>query len=94
MAKRYFNDKGFYVIEMSGKEAVRGLKNSTVVCDSCLDHLKDVERCYYVAVLNYMLCEDCLKAFLHNAVNWEEDRFVERKNYEFYSKVFGLEEDD
>lgn len=59
-------------------------------CDYCDKSIDESERCYYVAVLNRILCEKCFKTWHSNAVYYNADRPIENKNFSFYARKMGL----
>lgn len=96
MAQLYKNNKDFLVIEMSHTEATNicdfGFRDSRfhsiVICDTCCDVIKN--PVYYVAILNRVLCEDCLNDFIKNYDKPKEDKEYEAKHYNYYAKVLNL----
>lgn len=46
---------------MTGKEAreIWGKYGGAGICDRCNNFQKDDQNCYYVAVLNYFMCQKC-----------------------------------
>ena len=104
MAKKYDNDKGFLVIEMSYEEArdicgfgidfvdkETGLVyDHNLVCDNCNNSVTD--NVYYVAVINRALCKECCDDFIKNIDRSPEDIPYEKRHYNYYAKEFNLEE--
>ena len=64
---------GFTYIEMGGGQYL--------VCDNCNSEVKKDETCYYVAVLNRVLCHECFCEWLKHARAYPEDAQIEQKNY-------------
>ena len=56
-----------------------------IICDHCNEFVKEDETCYYVAVLNYILCKDCFDCWLETATYYPEDAAIEQKNYDYYA---------
>jgi hypothetical protein len=71
------NDKGFLVLKISTDD-MKQYWSSPCVCDMCNCDMK--ENVYYIAVLNYAVCESCYNNWLLTAKNWDEDKKYER-NY-------------
>ena len=103
MAKKYDNDKGFLIIEMSYEEVrdICGFGVSFVdketglvvdhklVCDTCNNNVTD--NVYYVAVINRALCKECCDDFIKNIDRSPEDISYEIRHYNYYAKEFNLE---
>lgn len=85
MAKRVINDKGFKVIKLNPSECQKidfGLDTETsyqLICDNC-NSLIYVD-CYYVAVLNRILCEECFDEWYDSAEHYPEDARWETNKY-------------
>ena len=61
-----------------------------MVCDFCNEEIAKDDTCYYVAVLNQILCKECFEKW-HPRANWyEEDVPIERKNYDYTAHKLGL----
>ncbi len=104
MAKKYNNDKGFLVIEMSYEEASNNcgfgidfvdketglLYDHKIVCDTCNNSVTD--NVYYVAVINRALCKECCDDFIENIDRSPEDIPYEKRHYNYYAKELNLEE--
>lgn len=90
MARRFENEKGFLIIEMSPEEAKSlnfGLLEGCVCmhCNSiCTDNV------YYVSALNDTMCKKCLKEWLRGATRYSDDIPYEIDHYIYYSKKLGL----
>lgn len=81
------NDKDFLVIEMSWEEAQRcnfGIPGEGCICMHCNRIIK--EPIYYIAVLNDTMDKECFDEWYENAVNYPEDRVIEKHNFNFYFK--------
>ena len=103
MAKKYDNNKGFLVIEMSYEEASNNcgfginfvdeetglVYNHKLVCDTCNNSVTD--NVYYVAVINRALCKECCDDFISNIDRYDEDISYEVKHYNYYAKKLNLE---
>lgn len=103
MAKKYNNDKGFLVIEMSKKEATDicgfgmtyvdketgEVVKQIIVCDTCNSELTD--NVYYVAVLNRALCKECCDDFINNIDRSPEDIPYEVRHYNYYAEELNLD---
>ena len=48
------------------------------------------EKGYYIAVLNQWYCPKCYDEFCKRAKYYQEDTGTEKRNYELYSKLFGV----
>lgn len=78
------NVKGFKVINIPRKILETTTGQEKCVCDDCLS---SPEYGYYVAVLNLWLCPTCYKHWIGSAKRYEEDSWVEEKNYNYYMKL-------
>ena len=89
MAKVVENKKGFKVIEISRQELLNKLSQygSVGICDYCGN---PTEIGYYVSVINQWLCKDCYQNFLNKSQYYPEDKPIEEKNFNYYSKLFGI----
>lgn len=99
MAKKYDNDKGFLVIEMSYTEAANicdfGIdvrKGKIIVCDTCNEVFPVDGNIYYVAAINRALCKECCNDFINNIDRHDEDISYEKSHYNYYAKKLKLEE--
>lgn len=90
MAKKYNNDKGFLVIEMSISEATINCNFGTV-CDNCNGLLTDEEEVYYFAVLNRLFCKECTDDIIVNQKRYKEDIPYEKSHYNYYAEKLNLE---
>ena len=70
---------GFSLIEVEG--------GGFIVCDMCNDELKSDETCYYVAVLNYIICKKCFDHWIASAKYYQEDSFYEQRNFSRVKKL-------
>ena len=86
MAKIVNNAKGFKVIKVSIVECVENF-GGYGICDSCNDC---VDPGYYVAALNYTMCEKCYRRFEREAKYYPEDRDVEASNFLWARGRLGL----
>ena len=90
MAKRYDNDKGFLIIEMSIPEATVNC-NFGIVCDNCNELLVGEKTVYYFAVLNRLFCKECTDDIIKNINRESEDIPYEVKHYNYYADKLGIE---
>ena len=89
MAKQFIdydvNPKGFLIIEATAEDFVFRCNfgiNGNIVCDNCAHVPDNNEKCYYVAVLNRVLCRDCLESVLRVLpVRYTEDIPYEIRKY-------------
>lgn len=72
--------EGFTHIVVGGGEEL--------ICDHCNEYIEDDATCYYVAVLNSILCKECFDNWIANANYYPEDAAIERKNYEYCLDLF------
>ena len=99
MAKKYDNDKGFLIIEMTYDEATIlcnfGCQTSEdsyfVVCDTCNNRLTNNDKIYYVAVINRALCFDCCNDFIKGCDRHPDDIPYEERHYNYYAKKLNLD---
>lgn len=103
MAKKYNNDKGFLVIEMSYDEAkdVCGfgvtykdketgiVVDHKLICDTCNTEVKD--NIYYIAAINRALCKECCDDFISNVDRYKEDIPYEKRHYNYYAEKLNLD---
>lgn len=75
------NDKGLKIIQCSSKEMRLATGNPSPVCDNCIS---DCENGYYVAVINRWLCESCYQEFMKFAKKYDEDCYIEDRNFNTY----------
>ena len=102
MAKKYDNNKGFLVIEMSFDEATIlcnfgceiSEDNYIVVCDTCNNKFDSNDKIYYIAVLNRALCKECCDDFINNIDKSDEDIPYEVRHYNYYAKILNLKEEN
>ena len=82
MAKQYKNKKDFLIIQMNLKEVLEfwGKYGGVGICYRC----NKIETTgYYVACMNYYLCESCFKKWYKEAFNYIEDHSYEKQNYQY-----------
>ena len=96
MAKKYDNDKGFLVIEMSIREAAficnfGGITPSgiPVIID---DNTNEVIRgnVYYVAALNRALGKEGYEDWYETATRYKEDIPYEEEHFNYYAEKLGI----
>lgn len=100
MAKKYDNDKGFLIIEMTYDEATIlcnfGIEvsdeNYIVVCDNCNNRFDKEDNIYYFAALNRAMCKECCDDIVTNQERYEDDIKYEVAHYNFYANKLNLEE--
>ena len=96
MAKRYYNNKGFLVIEMSIIEAAFTCNFGYIIPNSIPviidDNTNEVIRgnVYYVAVLNRAFGKKGYKDWYKNATRYEEDIPYEEKHFNYYAEKLGI----
>ena len=99
MAKKYDNDKGFLIIEMSFDEATLlcnfgceiSEDNYIVVCDNCNNKFDSNDKIYYFACLNRAFCKECTDDIIANQERYEEDIPYEIRHYNFYAEKLNLD---
>ena len=96
MAKKYDNDKGFLVIEMSIKEAAF-ICNFGYIIPNYIpviidDNTNEVIRgnVYYVAVLNRVFGKESYEDWYENATRYKEDIPYEEKHFNYYAEKLGI----
>ena len=96
MAKKYDNDKGFLVIEMSIKEAAFRC-NFGIITPSGIpiiidDNTNEVIRgnVYYVAALNRVFGKESYEDWYENATRYKEDIPYEEKHFNYYAEKLGI----
>lgn len=52
-----------------------------LVCDNCNGDISEDDTCYYVSVLNMVLCKKCFEEWSEDAKWYESDAPIERRNY-------------
>lgn len=65
---------GFSVLSVGGGERM--------CCDNCNADIKAEDTCYYVAVLNQVMCNDCFESWHKYAKFYPEDVPFEKRNFE------------
>lgn len=83
--------KQFLIIECTARE-LRNATGATIVkCDWCEDiALANNYKGYYIAVLNQWYCKKCFEKWKERAEYYIEDADVERRNFEFYAPLLGI----
>lgn len=74
--------EGFSMLSIGGGERI--------VCDDCNSEIKAEDTCYYVAVLNQVMCKDCFERWHGSAKFYPEDRHIEWKNFDRNARKLGL----
>ena len=98
MAELYKNDKDFLIIKMSHLEATLdcefGIRTSRftskILCDTCNNEIDDMDKIFYVAVLNSCLCKDCCDDFIKGYDKHPEDEPYETSHYNHYAKILNM----
>lgn len=85
MAKVKESTKEFKLIEASRGEMFT--LGSYGICDHCNEITKDG---VYIAVLNHWTCKRCFEEWHNSAVNYEEDRDIEERNFAAYKDALGV----
>lgn len=65
---------GFSMISVGGGERI--------ICDYCNDEIKAEDTCYYVAVLNQVMCKECFERWHKSAKYYPEDVDFEKQNFQ------------
>lgn len=78
------NDQGFLVMMVSRARLEKATNQERCVCDNCL---RSPQVGYYVSVLNSFLCPQCYRRWIATAINFPEDRQVERRNFWRYASL-------
>lgn len=87
MAKQVENEKGFLVIEMTGKET--HLLGGRGICDWCGSPSDDG---FYVAVLNNWYCPRCYDDWCERSVRYTEDIRAEKRNFNQKCNILGIDD--
>lgn len=96
MAKRYYNNKGFLVIEMSIREAAFICNFGYIIPNGIPviidDNTNEVIRgnVYYVTALNRVFGKEGYKDWYENATRYEEDIPYEEKHFNYYAKKLSI----
>lgn len=78
------NEQSFRILKVYRKELEIATRQVRCCCDECLS---TPLYGYYVAVLNRWLCPKCFNHWLKNATRYQEDAWVEERNYQFYKAL-------
>ena len=96
MAKKYNNDKGFLVIEMSIIEAAFTCNFGYIIPNRIPviidDNTNEVIRgnVYYVAVLNRAFSKENYDDWYKNATRYKEDIPYEERYFNYYAERLGI----
>ena len=82
MARKFINEKGFTVYEMTGAETMKF--GGYGICDYCNE---GAVKGYLIPVLNHYYCEECYNNWLKRAEYYEEDRWFEERKIEYYDSI-------
>lgn len=89
MAKKFENDKGYLIIEMSPEEAeIAGFPLEVQSCMECGNRITD--KVYYIAVMNNLVCGECLESWMDDDIYDEADQPDELENYQYRAKLLGM----
>lgn len=86
MATIIDNKKGFKIVKVD-KSEMQDKIASPGICDYC-NSIPTYG--YFVCVLNAYYCEGCYVNWINRAVNYPQDRHVEKRNFEYCVTAFGL----
>ena len=89
MAKQFINPdvnpQGFLIIEATAEDFTSRCNfgiNGQIICDYCVHVPDNNETCYYVAVLDCIICKDCLESVLRILpIRYTEDIPYEIRKY-------------
>jgi hypothetical protein len=59
-------------------------------CDDCNREITAEDTCYYVAVLNQVMCKECFERWHQSAKYYPEDVPYEEKNFDRNARKLGL----
>lgn len=95
MAKKYNNDKNFLIIQLDPFVA-RFECNIGNICDICNNRIDSLETdgfgdIYYIAAINRAVCKRCCDDVIKGMNKSPEDESYEKRNYNYYAKILGLE---
>ena len=76
---------------LSGFDLVNLGCGGYLICDHCDKDIFPNDTCYYVAVLNGVLCEECFERWIKHAQYYELDSEVEERNFGHYSTKFNVD---
>lgn len=85
MAAIFNNEKGFKVIEVTLNDCL--CLGGWGFCDRCTDK---IGKGYYVAVLNWVMCESCFKEWYETAKRYPEDEDFENKVFLKMKRILKL----
>ena len=73
---------GFSMLNVCGGERI--------ICDNCNTEITAENTCYYVAVLNQVMCKDCFERWHRSAKYYPEDVPYETENFDRNARKLGL----
>jgi len=62
-----------------------------LICDDCNEDIGSDDACYYVSVLNRLLCHKCFTKWIGHAKHYSEDVDIEVRNYSRHQKLLERE---
>ena len=89
MAKQIDAGK-FLVIECTAGELMNAVGTDICICDWCGRTYLPSDKGCYIAVLNQWYCQECYNEWIEQVVWYPEDADVQRKNFEFYAPLLGV----
>lgn len=89
MAKQ-INAGKFLVIECTAGELMNAVGTGICICDWCGRAYLPSDKGCYIAVLNQWYCQECYNEWIEQVVWYPEDADVQRKNFEFYAPLLGV----
>ena len=85
MAEIFKNEKEFLIIKMKGVETL--LFGGYGICDSC--NIPNLEG-YYIAALNYWMCDHCFDEWYKSATRYKEDIPYEKRHFDRICEFFSI----
>jgi len=82
----FVNDKRFRIARGPACEfAESGYGvDGKIYCDNTMERIEPGETCYYIAVLDMILCENAFARWYLTAENFYEDRDVEERRWRIF----------
>ena len=92
MASIVDNTKGFKVIKLRVTEMLDIWEGGQGICDGCnqICTTKDGMEGYYIAVLNYVYCQEDYDKWCERAVYYQEDSRIENINFQQVKSLLDL----
>lgn len=85
MAQIINSDKKFKVIDVSLSDCIK--MGGLGICDHCNT---PIDKGYFVAVLDNVICEKCYNSWHHRAENYPEDRRAEERIFNRMKSILNL----